>query len=100
LYVGRFAARQIGAHETRIREWCASQRVGVGPIRVVGVKEVVDRVRGAAKKTQYRDNAVLVAMRVLEEAGALPLFLPNDVASDATPVAERNARRPRLPTPE
>ncbi len=79
LYVGRFAGRSTGVHEKRVREWCATQRVGSGAIRVVGVKEVVDRVRAASQQTQYRDNAVLVAMKVLEEAGDLPPFLPDDV---------------------
>ena len=79
LYVGRFAGRSSGIHEQQVRAWCATQRVGSGRIRVVGVKEVVDRVRAASQQTQYRDNAVLVAVKVLEDAGDLPAFLPEDV---------------------
>lgn len=36
-------------------------------------------------RTQYRDNAVLVAMKVLEEALVLPRFLPKGVGADLSP---------------
>ena len=71
LYVGRFAGRRHGEHEQRIREWAASQRVGAGPIIVVGIDEVVGRVRTVAERGQYRDNPALVAVKVLAEAGQL-----------------------------
>ena len=77
LYVGKFAGTKAGAHETRIREWCANQHVGCGPIKVIGVKDVVGRVTAVAARKQYRDNAALVAMKVLEAAGALNLSLPD-----------------------
>jgi hypothetical protein len=70
LYVGKFAGRP-GTHDARIREWCASQHVGAGPIKVIAVDEVVDKVRAIATSTQYRDNAALVALKVLDAAGAL-----------------------------
>jgi hypothetical protein len=79
LYVGRFAAPKQGTHEARIRAWCAQQIVGIGPIGVYGVRDVVDRVRHAASKKQYRDSAVLVTMKVLEAAGLLTLELPDDI---------------------
>jgi len=79
LYVGRFAAPKRGTHEAEIRKWCAKQRAGGGPIRVFGVGEVIDVVRDAAAQKQYRDNAVLVTMKVLEAAGLLRLKLPEDV---------------------
>jgi hypothetical protein len=41
------------------------------PIKVVDVDEVVARVRQVASKKQYRDNAALVALKVLDAAGAL-----------------------------
>lgn len=77
LYAGRFAGRRAGEHERRIREWAARQRVGAGPIGVIGLEEVVRKVRLAAERKQYRDNAVLVAVKVLAEAGQL-IPLEND----------------------
>lgn len=73
LYVGRFAGSRPGeaSHEQRIKDWCASQAVGAGPIEVVDVHEVVSRVRTMAESKQYRDNAALVAVKVLEAAGML-----------------------------
>jgi hypothetical protein len=38
---------------------------------VIDVREVVARVRVVAESKQYRDNAALVAPKVLEAAGAL-----------------------------
>ena len=71
LYAGRFAGRHTGEHERRIRKWAAEQRVGAGRIGVVGLSEVVHKVRLAAEQRQYRDNAALVAVKVLREAGHL-----------------------------
>jgi hypothetical protein len=42
-----------------------------GPIEVVDVHQVVARVRAIAESRQYRDNAALVALKVLEAAGVL-----------------------------
>jgi hypothetical protein len=81
LYAGRFAGRRAGEHERRIREWAARQRVGVGSIGVVGLEEVVRKVRLAAERRQYRDNAALVAVKVLAEAGQLVALESSD--SDA-----------------
>jgi len=36
-------------------------------------------VHAAAAQRQYRDNAVLVTMKVLEAAGMLPSDLPTDI---------------------
>lgn len=77
LYVGKFAAPKKGTHEAAIREWCARQHVGAGPIEVFGVEDVVALVRLAAADKQYRDNPVLVTMKVLQAAGLLSLALPN-----------------------
>lgn len=87
LYVGKFAGAKTGAHEKLVREWCSRQYVGGGPIRVIGVKEVVAQVTAVAASKQYRDNAALVAMKVLEAAGALSLNLP-DPPPDPDPDAE------------
>jgi hypothetical protein len=70
LYVGKFAGKP-GTHDVRIREWCAKQPAGRGPIKVIGVDEVVTRVREVATRKQYRDNAALVALKVLDAARAL-----------------------------
>jgi hypothetical protein len=79
LYVGKFAAPKKGHHESQIRAWAATQHVGAGPIEVMGLGDVVDRVRAAAAHSQYRDNPVLVTMKVLEAAGLLTLELPDDI---------------------
>jgi hypothetical protein len=71
LYVGRFAGRAHGDHERLIREWCADQHVGLGPIRVYGVTEVATAARRLAGATMYRDNPALVAIKVLQEAKML-----------------------------
>jgi hypothetical protein len=83
LYVGRFAAPKRRTHEPLIRDWCRKQRAGVGPIEVLGVNDVVGRVLDAAKQKQYRDNPVLVTMKVLEIAGLLKEELPEDIGTDA-----------------
>lgn len=68
LYVGKFAG---GGHEDRVREWCASQVVGAGPIHVVGAREVVESVRAVAGSSTYRDSPVLATLKVLEATGSL-----------------------------
>ncbi|MEU8003205.1 hypothetical protein AB0B66_18770 [Catellatospora sp. NPDC049111] len=79
LYCGRFAGPKQGIHEKEIREWCAGQLAGGGPIEVFGVDDVLAGVRKAAANKQYRDHQVLVTMKVLEAAGLLRLELPDDV---------------------
>lgn len=71
VYAGRFAGRRGGEHRRRIEEWTENQRVGAGPIKVIGLQEVVAKVRAAASRKQYRDNPALVAVKVLAEAGQL-----------------------------
>jgi hypothetical protein len=71
LYAGKFAGVAQGIHEQQIREWCANQVAGGGPIEVVGIKQILAKVLDAAAQTQYRDNAVLVTLKVLEAAGLL-----------------------------
>ncbi len=68
LYVGKFAG---GGSEAAVREWCTEKMVGAGPIVVIGAKEVVETVREVARSKQYRDNAVLATLKVLDAAGAL-----------------------------
>jgi hypothetical protein len=73
LYVGRFAGARPGetSHEQRVREWCATQSAGGGAIEVIDVHQVVSRVKQVATTKTYRDNAALVAIKVLHAAGAL-----------------------------
>jgi hypothetical protein len=46
------------------------QRVGNGPIRVIGVKEVVDQVRLVAQTKQHRDSPAPVTMELLDAAAS------------------------------
>jgi hypothetical protein len=70
LYAGRFAAPQTGTHRAAIEEWARRQRIA-GGIRVFGLDQIVDQLRSAASHKQYRDNPVLVTLKVLEAAGQL-----------------------------
>jgi hypothetical protein len=71
LYAGKFAGAKAGDHEARIRQWCSKQVVGSGPIRVFNVREVTATARRVAESKTYRDNAALVAIKVLAAAGML-----------------------------
>jgi len=72
LYVGRFSGPSKGEHEQRVREWCLRQRIGVGPIEVSSLTDMVATVVHAATDAkQYRDNPVLVTMRLLNAANLL-----------------------------
>jgi hypothetical protein len=62
-------------------------QAGSGPIAVYGVGDVVGQVLGAAAGKQYRDNPVLVTMKVLQAAGRLALPLPDDIGAGLTPEA-------------
>lgn len=77
LYVGKFAGAKAGEHKRRIEAWCADQHVGGGPIQVIGVDDVVEKVRKVAENKQYRDNAALVTMKLLDAAGALNFTVPD-----------------------
>jgi hypothetical protein len=82
LYVGRFAAPVKRTHEPAIREWAATQIVGGGPIEVYGLSDVIQAVRTAAASKTYRDNPVLVTMKVLDAAGLLVGMDTSGVDSD------------------
>jgi len=85
LYVGKFAAPTTRSHEDPIRDWCAAQNVGVGPVRVVGLTEVATIARRVAVSKTYRDNAALTAIKVLDAAGMLQ-------PTDAVPRTKRGTR--------
>lgn len=74
LYVGRFST---DVDEERVRDWARRQRAGAGPITVHGLDDVASIVRRMAVSRTYRDNPVLVTMKVLEAAGLLSV--PHDV---------------------
>lgn len=82
LYVGRFAAPVKNNHEPAIREWASTQFVGGGPIEVYGLPDVIQVVRSVAGSKTYRDNAVLVTMKVLDAAGLLVDTDTSGVAAD------------------
>jgi len=82
VYVGRFAAPAKGTHEKTIRAWARTKRAGDGPIRVFGLSDVVGSVREAASHKQYRDNPVLVTIKVLEAAGMLTHTLPDGLSAE------------------
>jgi hypothetical protein len=60
------------------KAWARTKRAGGGPIQVFGLADVVGSVREAASHKQYRDNQVLVTIKVLEAAGMLTQTLPGD----------------------
>jgi hypothetical protein len=73
------------------------KRVGSDPIVVVGLDELVGKVRRAAERRQYRDNAALVPVKVLAEAGQLvPLGKQADGKGAATD-AETDDSEPAAP---
>jgi hypothetical protein len=82
LYVGKFSAPIKRTHEPVIRKWCNQQRAGSGPIQVFGLPDIVGNVLLAASERQYRNNPVLVTMKVLEAAGVLNLTLPEGIGDD------------------
>jgi hypothetical protein len=71
LYAGNFAAPKSGKHEKAVREWAATKILGSGPVKVYNVVEVATEARKVAEVKQYRDNAALVAIKVLEAAHML-----------------------------
>lgn len=65
LYAGHFNSVN---QELLTREWCGSQIVGSGPIQVFSIDQIVKSVLAQAGNSTYRDNAALVALKVLNEA--------------------------------
>jgi hypothetical protein len=86
-YVGGFAGPVQGTDKAKVEQWCSEQHAGAGPIAVYGVGDVVERVLRAATAKQYRDNRVLVAMKVLQAAGRITLPLPEDIGAGLAPEA-------------
>ena len=76
LYAGRFAPAS-GKHEQRIRAWCSQTWVGGGPIEVFGPHEVAEQLLVTAANTQYRDNPVLAAVKLLLATGHVSAGVSN-----------------------
>lgn len=72
LYVGKFAP---GA-EAIIQAWCKTMKFPTGPIQLYSAKDVVDRVMATAGRSTYVDDASVVALKVLAEAGVITLPKP------------------------
>lgn len=70
LYAGKFPSI---VQELAIREWASKQKAGSGSIKVFGASQVVSAVRVMANSTTYRDNPVLVSLKVMDAAGVLPV---------------------------
>jgi hypothetical protein len=75
LYVGKFAGRS-GGDEAAVREWCAAQTVASGPITVVALNDVIEKVRSVALQRTYLNNPIVVSMKVLAAARLLDLTAP------------------------
>jgi len=65
LYVGHFNSV---AQENETRQWCEAQQIGVGPIGLYSVDQIVDVVKQKASTKTYQNNPALVALKVLQEA--------------------------------
>jgi hypothetical protein len=90
LYVGKFAGD--GGDEAATRAWCLAQRVGAGPIEVVGLKQVIEKVRSVAARSTYINDPIVVSMKVLAAAGMLDLSAPvADVAAGVLEDIESHA---------
>jgi hypothetical protein len=77
LYVGRFSGPVKGENEQVVRDWCKKQRVGAGRIEVKNLDDMVPAVIDAATTAkQYRDNPVLVTMKLLQATGMLRPNVP------------------------
>jgi hypothetical protein len=58
-YAGQF----MGGKEQEVREWCAKQIAGGGPIEVFNLLDVIDTVTSLAKSKTYIDDPALVAVK-------------------------------------
>ena len=80
---------QIGLTYSRIRQWCSKQIIGGGPIKVYNVQQVTAIARQVAESKTYRDNAALVAIKVLQAAHMLKPLTPLDPDIDELDIAGR-----------
>jgi len=102
LYGGRFHTGDKGVEQ--VKEWAQKQRVGAGPIGVYTGPEIAAVVLKMAESKTYRDNAVLMTVKVLLAAGMIkdldqPVSrhgakLPLELKGTAMPFAEMQRRFP------
>jgi len=67
LYVGNFKSRD----EEPIRRCLRRIRVGAGPVKVIGLSEIVQGVLKAAESKTYANDPVLMTVKALKEAGVV-----------------------------
>lgn len=89
LYAGKFN----GKDEARVREWCAAEVAGGGPIEVFNLVEVIDTVVELAKSKTYIDDPALVAVKAVgiaeENRTKSNKTKSSDFLFDVSAVAER-----------
>ena len=94
LYVGHFTR----GHEAMIREHLGKTVEGAGPIKVVGLNEIVQELIKAARSKTYVNDPVIMTLKSLEQSGHLvgePLsesgqtVNAGSLVSHTTPLVER-----------
>jgi hypothetical protein len=89
LYAGKFN----GKDEHRVREWCAAEIAGGGPIEVYNLVEVMDTVIELAKSKTYIDDPALVAVKAMgiaeQNRNKLQKKSHGDFVFDVSAVAEK-----------
>lgn len=102
LYGGKFMGGENGV--AIVKEWAARQRVGAGSIAVFTGAEIASIVLKMAESKTYRDNAVLMTVKVLLAAGMIKDFSQPEIKKEqvkstevkgtAMPLAEMQRRFP------
>jgi hypothetical protein len=68
LYAGLFAGK---TGEAEVREWCAAEVAGSGPIEVFNLFEILERVEALARSKTYIDDPALVAIKAMQIAAGV-----------------------------
>jgi hypothetical protein len=102
LYGGKYMGGEKGV--ALVKAWAAKQRVGAGPIAIFTGAEIAAVVLKMAESKTYRDNAVLMTVKVLLAAGMIkdldqPISRhedskPLELKGTAMPFAEMQRRFP------
>ncbi len=71
LYVGKFKP----GDEAMIRKHLGMIRTGAGPVKVIGLLEVLEKVRPLSDSKTYYDNPVIVTLKALKAVGWLSIPL-------------------------
>jgi hypothetical protein len=72
LYVGKFADKKM-VNERKVKDWGGHQQLESGTIEVFSAKDIIDQVKKRAAYSQYEDNPIIVALKVLEAAHEIEL---------------------------